>query len=270
VLDFVDKSFDFAKIEKYRLSIQIDLNGFSFCIYDLAQNKHVVLRNISYGKNITGYADLSNATANIMANDEFLKRKYSACNCVYISPKNTLIPEKLFSESRLRSYLEFMQPLDELDEIRYDFISTLGSYCVFTMPSPVIAEVVRHLGAVSFLNQACKSVHESLTRKENNLTVSFHTDFADVTLFYNGRLQFHNTFEISGNKDALYYLSAVIHQFGVAKDTPVHVSGDMNAGDIAELKHYLPSVKVDNNRRMSLLVGYERSYRYYRLLSLHE
>ena len=270
MLDFIDKSFDFAGAEKYRLSVQIDLNGFSVCIYDTVQNKHVVLKNISYGKSIAGYADLSKTIAGIIENDRFLKIGYHICNCIYVSPKSTLIPEELFTESRLRNYLEFMQTLDELDEIYYKYLPGLKCYCVFAVPSPVVAEIAKYLPAAVFLNQSYKTILDSTMEKQNNLTVSFHPGFADITLFYEGKLQLHNVFDIHDNKDALYYISAVVKQFDVAEGTPIRVSGEIGGRDLDELAHYLPSLKTEHNRRMTLLVGYERSYRYYGLLNLHE
>ncbi|MDR2563957.1 MAG: DUF3822 family protein [Prevotellaceae bacterium] len=268
--DFIDKSFDFARIEKYRLSIQIDLNGFSFCIYDVAHNKHVVLKNIGYGKSVSDYADQSKAIAEIIENDRILKIRYPSCNCIYVSPKSTLIPEELFTESRLRNYLEFMHTLDELDEIRYKHLPELKCYCVFALPSPVVVEIAKYQQNIAFINQAYKSIYDLTRIRRNNLLVSFHPGFADMNLFYEGKLQFHNVFDIHDNMDALYYISAVVKQLGVAEDTPIRVSGEISSQDIDELSRYLPSLEAEHNRRMTLLVGYERSYRYYGLLNLHE
>ena len=269
VPDFIDKSFDFARIEKYRLSIQIDLNGFSFCIYDLAHSKHVVLKNIFYRKTISDYADLSKAIAEIIENDRLLKIRYQATNCVYVSPKSTLIPEELFSETRLRNYLEFMQTLDELDEIRYKHIPELKCYTVFAMPSPVVVEITKYQSHSIFLNQSYKTLRDAVRRRTDNLMVSFHPGFADITLFRNGQLQLHNVFDIHDNLDALYYIAAIVKQFD-AETVPIRVFGEISSHDLQQLMQHLPTIETEHNRRMTLLVGYERSCRYHSLLNLYE
>ena len=272
LLNFVDKSFDVKRLTHYRLSIQISLNGFSFCVFDQSLSKHIILRHYQYNKNIINYDDLISEVETILASDAYLALKYPNCSCIYISPKHTLIPDKLFVEDKLRSYLEFVSPLDELDEIHYYNFFKTDVYSIFIVPSPIASRLISSYGKIRFLNQSYLLIHSCLKGTESSsVYINLHEGMANIALCHNKQFKLHNSFEIFHLNDAVFYLNALLSQFNIKPQSiPVFISGDILREEIDELTKFFPLLKINNNHRMSMLIGSENSYRYYNLLMVHE
>lgn len=272
LLNFVDKSFDVKRLIHYRLSIQIGLNGFSFCVFDTALLKHVVLRNYQFQRNVSNYDDLAYEVSLILAKDDCLSLKYAYVFCIYLSAKHTLIPANLFNRESLRGYLEFVAPFDDLDEIHYYHYSALGMYSIFTVPSQVASKLISTYSRVQFANQATSLIGACLsTDIPKSLFINLHDGIADMVLKVDNKLCLHNLFEIFHLNDVVYYVTAILHQFKIKLgDIPVYISGDILKEEIDELLKYLPLLEINNNHRMAVLVGHENAYRYYNLLTSYQ
>ncbi|MDR1056864.1 MAG: DUF3822 family protein [Prevotellaceae bacterium] len=273
LLNFVDRSFDIKRLIHYRLSIQISLNGFSFSVFDEGLSKHVILRDYQYQQNITNYEDLSAEIGSLSASDDCLALDYPVCTCLYISLKHTLIPENSFSKEKLRTYMEFVSPLEELDEIHYYKYPATDTYSIYVIPSLVASKLTTYYKKIRFINQANPLICGCLKNTEgsNILYINLHNGVADMVLAENKQLKLHNAFEIYHLNDAVYYITALLHQFQLKlQTTPIYISGDVMKEEIEELTKYFPLLKINNNHRMSMLVGQENSYRYFNLLTAHE
>jgi len=47
-ISLIDETLDKNLTANYNLSIQVSLDGFSFCIKDLIRNKYIVLKHIDF------------------------------------------------------------------------------------------------------------------------------------------------------------------------------------------------------------------------------
>lgn len=271
LLDFVDKGFDLKRISYYRLSIQISLSGFSFCITDVQFKKHVVLREHAYKKNVSNYNVLSTEVGDILTSDPLLQAVYPVCECIYVAPQSTLIPDSFFTEHTLRSFLDVVQPLEELDEIYSTRIEALQGHCIFTFPSPVATVLKNKFQQIRFFNQAVVLLHTALQKQVNHsVSISFYHDFMNAVVVKDGQVALSNAFDTVAITDVLYYLTALIQKMQLPPDAGYFVSGEIKREEIEQLSSYYPTLEVENNHRMSLLIGYERSYRYNSLLMLNE
>lgn len=276
LLNFVDKSFDIKRLIYYRLSIQISLNGFSFCVFDENSSRHVILRNYQYTKSINSYDDLITEIDLIFQKDNYLSFDYIYCTCVYISPKHTLIPNEVFIKEKLRTYLEFIAPLDELDEIHYYNFRNTNICSIFAIPSQVASKLISYYKKILFISQSTPLINSCLKIKDkegtyNGIHINLNDGTADIAIIVNNQFQLHNSYQIFHLNDAVYYIGALLHQFNLKfQQTPVYISGDILKEEIDELTKYFSMLRINNNHRMSILIGYENSYRYFNLLIAHE
>ncbi|MDR2026025.1 MAG: DUF3822 family protein [Prevotellaceae bacterium] len=267
-IDYVDKSYCLTGNKDYRLSIQVSLNGFSFCIYDAGKQKYVVLKNFPYSENILDFNIWTKEINRIAENMAGYIHTEHPVKCLFFSRKNVLIPENIFSVNNIRPYISFFFQLDELDEIHYKYIPELEAYCCFALPSPVVSKIISRFGKSNFFNQAYQIIHRT-KNFGTGMNVVFCGNFMDISIFKDSKLILNNSFEIFDIKDIIYFIAALSDKFGMG-DAPVYISGDISTNEIRNLKKFFPSIVQEQNRKISVLLGSEVSTKYYNLLSLQE
>jgi hypothetical protein len=268
-IDYVDKSYCLTENKDYRLSIQVSLNGFSFCIYNPDKHKHVVLKSFSYSENI---ADLNLWAKEINRIAEGMKADIAAVKtpvkCLFTSRKNVLIPKSVFSANNIRSYISFFFHLDELDEVHYQYIPEIEGYCCFALPSPVVSKIISKFGKSDFYSQSYHVIRRAQSYG-TGMSIVFCDNFMDTSIFKDNKLILNNSFEIFDIKDIIYFISAISDKFAI-KDIPLYMSGNISNSEIKKLKKFFPSIVQEQNRKILLLLGSEVSAKYYNLLSLQE
>jgi hypothetical protein len=268
-IDYVDKSYCLTENKNYRLSIQVSLNGFSLCIYDVDKQKHVVLKHCAYSENV---ADLNiwgkeiNRIADSVADNIAVIK--TPVKCLFTSRKNVLIPKDIFSVNNIKSHLSFFFQLDELDEIHYRYIPEIEGYCCFTLPSPVVSKIISRFGKTDFYNQTYQIIRR-VNDCKTGMNVVFCDNFMDVSIFQDSKLILNNSFEIFDIKDVIYFISAIFAKFDV-KDIPVYLSGNISNSEVKKLKKFFPSIVQEQNKKITLLLGSEVSTKCYNLLSLQK
>jgi hypothetical protein len=266
-IDFVDKSFSVNEKKNYRLSIQVSLSGFSFCLYDFDKQKHVLLKKYSYSRNIADInlwvTEIKNITENMME-----KISPIATKCLFLTQKTVLIPKTVFSETNIRSHLSLSFHLDELDEIQYRYVPEIEGYCCFAIPSPVISEIISRFGNVDIFNQTYQVIRRPEIT-ENRMTIVFCGNFLDISIFKNNKLVMNNSFEIFDIKDVIYFISAILKKFDI-QNIPIYISGEILSRELISLNTCFPNIIPNRDKKISLLLGSEISSNYYNLLTLHK
>jgi hypothetical protein len=268
-IDYVDKSYCLTVNKDYRLSIQVSLNGFSFCIYDTDKHKHVALKQFSYSENIADinlWAKEINRIAESMTDD--IATVKATIKCLFISRKNVLVPKNVFSANDIKSYISFFFQLDELDEIHYRYIPEIEGYCCFALPSPIVSKIISRFGKSDFYTQSYQVIRRARSYS-TGMNIVFCDNFMDISIFKNNSLVLNNSFEIFDIKDIIYFVSAISDKFAL-KDIPIYISGNISNSEIKKLKKFFPFIIQEQHRKISLLLGPEVSTKYYNLLSLQE
>jgi hypothetical protein len=267
-INYVDRSYSLKENKSYRLSIQVSLDGFSFCIYDTDKRKHVVLKNFLYSENIVDIDTWISEIDRIIEDIGNIPVIKTPVKCLCISPKNILIPEDIFSTKNIKQYLSFFFQLNELDEIQYKSISEIKAFCCFAFPSPIISKIVSHFGKSEFFNQAYQMICQAKSYN-TGMNVMICSNFMDICIFKDCKFVLNNSFEVSDIKDIIYFISALSDKFNI-RNTPIYMSGDISTEEIKILKQFFPSVIRKQDRKIFLQLGAEISTKYYNLLSLQE
>ncbi len=251
------------------LSIQADLNGFSFSVHDAAGNC-LALQHYDY--TINDYNDLDNEIHAIFRRDDRLKQSYRKCSCLFLSEKSTLIPSSLFNPQRLRSYLDFVAPLDELDEIHFRQLCSMPeATAVFAIPSPMAATVSMYQPNTIFHHQ-CIHIISRLRELQpaNGLYLHLSSKLASVALYTGGRIELYNTFGIHAFADAIYYMSCLLQQWQLLPaGTTVYLSGRLQDSDESLLRTYFPSVQKISAASIAKAFGERNGIEYQLLHSIN-
>lgn len=250
-LNLVDPSFDQGQISKYRLSILVVPDGFSFCILDtrtrifLALGRFNVSPESSAGIHLhPGFCEsLSKALESI----EILNHSFGKLDLVYASPKVTLVPPGFVHEGNLEEYFMFNHTLDPSESIHQEKIPVGSIHAVFAYPT-CLDELLKkrfHLekpgsSAAALIQGLLKDNAHILKRQ---VFLNIWGQSFDLLIIQGPRLQYYNTFQRQTPEDLLYYVIFVLEQLGfIPAEEEVLLMGEITAED-AEYKLLYQYVK---------------------------
>ncbi len=248
-IDLIDKSLDKENTRNYHLSIQTDLNGFSFCILDIEKKIYLGLRQYQL-EDIYSTENYVDNLTEIFTEDNLLNSQFKSCSFIYLTQKSTLIPESFFDKSNLRAYFEFNQSLDELDEIHFNFVNEINAYNIFTIPHYIVNEVVNRLKNAKLFHQVSpfiKSIFKKGTGYENECVyVNMNNKFIDIAVAARNKLLLYNTFQFQKETDLLYFVLYIYNQLNLdTRKNKLYISGEHSDKTryYNELKKYVTTVK---------------------------
>jgi len=214
-IDFIDKSLDRENTQNYHLSIQANLNGFSFCILDIEKSTYLGLRHYNF-ENVYSIDDYVDKLTEVFNEDNLLDWQFKSSSFIYLTQKSTLIPESFFDKANLKTYFEFSQGLNELDEIHYNFLTEINAYNIFAIPNYIVNEIFSRLENVNLFHQATplvKAIFKNKSNKESECVyVNMNNKFIDIAVAAENRLCLYNTFQFQNETDLLYFILYIYKQ----------------------------------------------------------
>ncbi len=224
-----------------------------------------------YDYTIGDYNDLDNEVHAIFRRDDRLKQPYRKCACLFLSEKSTLVPSSLFNTQHLRSYLDFVAPLDELDEIHFRQINMPEAMAVFAIPSPMAAAVNMYQPNTVFHHQCIPIIHRLRELQPvNGLYLHLSSGLASVALYTGGRMVLYNTFGIHAFADAVYYVSYLLQQWQLLPaGTTIYLSGRLQDSDEILLRTYFPLAQKISASPIAKIFGERNSVEYQLLHSIN-
>lgn len=225
-INCTDETFDPDFTTEYILSIQVSLDGFSFCIRDDIRKLHLVLKHFPF--QISNYPFLFRKTKEILENEEALNKKYKKTIVSMSSPRFTVIPatwdasaERFFSLNfdRLKEE-KILSFLNDFFSIKVAFAFPEKIYNLFDshFNHPVITHQVQTLAGLAARRAASG-------RSEALLLVSKR--FFTILITQNRKLAFINSFFYKNNMDVIYYILHVLKSEEIdARETSVSLLGE--------------------------------------------
>lgn len=248
---YIDETLDINLTQSYQLSIQLNLNGLSFCLYDPVQNKYVALvhRNFSYIE----FNDFLNQLEDFVTNDELLRESYKSVKLMWTTSKSALIPSDIFSLENVKTQFEFTQKMDDLDELHYNHVKYIDSVSVFTIPNPIANIFSKNYTNIQFYNQQISyiehifSKYHSATKK---IFINLHKEFFDIAVTEGSNLLLYTNFKYKTDMDLIYYIMNVFNQYqNKVSHTDVIISGLIHkkSETYLKLKEFIPHIKFDKH-----------------------
>jgi hypothetical protein len=275
-LSLVDATFQKERSDLYHLSIQADLSGFSFCLFDNHQNKHVVFRKYILQTNML-IENFLKHTEELFKTDDLLLLPYASSSFMFLSQKSTLIPDSYFDKSLLKSYFEFNHTLGALDEIHYNYIPSVDAYNVFALHTYIATAISNQLKGVRFYHQALplieKVLEYSTAKQKQIMAIGLNNQFFDIMVCSGDKLKLYNTFQYNGPTDLLYFILFICKQFNIEpRQLELLLSGELS--DLITyseaIREYIPGMQHIKPVESTLADGLTRikESKYFTLLNL--
>lgn len=214
-----NKGIDYLNLEDNYLSIQLSLDGFSFCIYNKIQDKVGVFAVYEF-ENSTGspFKHLE-CVKELFAQEKLLQHNYKTVFVTHFNNLVTQVPQPLFNKNNLALYLQYTVKVLENDFIAFDELNNSEIINVY-IPFVNINNFLLDTYDTFIYKHSSTVLIENLLNQYKNLEGNFC--FANVTgnrfeivVIKNKKLELFNYFSFTAKEDFIYYILFTAEQLNL-------------------------------------------------------
>lgn len=244
--ELFDETLDINSTNNYEISIQIGLNGFSFCLLDNLRNRFVMFRDYKLSTKEAGIID---EIRDIAEKDEFLSREYRRYRIVFNTEQGTIVPAGLYDPAVKNEYFELNHKLRDNYMVSNNKLTEPDAYLLFGVRKDIFDLAISLFPDASISHQVKPLLNSSFRQarknKERYVRVHFDKGFFTLIIIADNELQFFNSFRVRNDSDILYYLLNSFNRFEVHNDHKVYLSGNISKFDdlYNNLLRYIKTLK---------------------------
>lgn len=250
----VDNNISLEKTKDYRLSIQSNLNGFSFSILDPAGMKCLYLRKSDFSIATDGLSEYLKKCSKMVESIPILAREYNKVTVITETEKYTLIPVSQFKERDILKQLSEFYVIEDDEEVSFKIVEELDLVIIFAANSTLLNIIRRVQSGFESIPSIYLVLKTMLRRKDHNkLYLNYIKGRVDITVFIGSQLMLCNSFPAEEFTSALYFAFLALKQsFINPENTTVFIHGDIFIPEIQLLSKYFPMVKYFRSRKIPL------------------
>lgn len=257
ILHLVDPSFDQGHTEKYRLSILLRPDGFSFSVLDPRITTFVALED--YRLHPAGSSSRKGPDASCSAirkefeNNLLLGKSFGKCDVMYASPKVTLVPPGFITDKNKEEYFRFNHVLDAIELIESEIVPVGEMTAVFALPA-CTSRLRDDLFPGSRIGCSATVLIQGLLKANAHILarqvfVNSWDSFFDIIVVQGRRLLYFNTFRKKAPEDIAYFVLFVLEQLGfIPAEEEITFMGDITSesDDYKLLSQYIDKISFAN------------------------
>lgn len=227
-LNIADKNFK-------KLSIQVSLNGLSFCVADTVSQKLLISDRIDFSEEknpMTAKDELEK----LFQRHDIENMQFDEVVAVHRNTLFGLVPKSLFNTDHLNEYLKFNTKVLANDVLAYDEVENHDLVNVYVPYVNINNYIYDLFGEFDFMHNGTVLLQSLLNNQTQNqeITCFVHVnkDQLDITVLNQRKLLLYNSFKYQTKEDFAYYLLFVIEQLELdPKNVIVKLFGDIEEDD---------------------------------------
>lgn len=203
------------------LSVQVSLNGLSFCVLDVIENTILLLKEDLFPSQ-KNPIEIEQRIRETFDTTSLLQEDFKKVNLIHNNNICTFVPKGLYSEEHLTDYLKFNNKIFESDFIVSDEIVTKDIMSVYVPFVNINNYFFEQFGSFEFQHSATLLVKNLLHQTANTSTKLYCNISAGVfELIYikNGQLNLYNSFDYTTSEDFMYYVLFTLEQLQLSTET---------------------------------------------------
>jgi len=219
IIKITNKNVDFLNLQENHLSIQLSLDGFSFCVYNKIQKKLGAFAVYEFqNESISPYKYLELVTQ--LYNDEILLQvKYNSVSVSHSNNLVTQVPKPFFDKNNLSNYLQHTVKVLENDYIAYDEVSSSEIINVYIPFVNINNFLLDTYGTFIYKHSSTILIEKLLNNYKN-----FEGDFCfvnvsnnnfEIIVLKNKKLELFNSFTFNTKEDFIYYILFTAEQLNL-------------------------------------------------------
>lgn len=192
------------------MSIQVSLNGLSFCAINKERNAIVFFRVIHFNKRLNPI-EILQKIEKAYEKEEFLKNSPDEVTVLFSSELYNIVPEKLFKEENASDYLKFGTKILETDFVAQDYLQDHGLVNVYIPYTNINNFFFDKYGEFEYRHSTSILVEEFLKQHKEaeegiKVYVNNYPSGYDLVIIEDGKLLLANSFICETKEDFIYYL----------------------------------------------------------------
>ncbi|SDW71434.1 Protein of unknown function [Lutibacter oricola] len=206
-----NNNLDFNNLNENTISIQLSLDGYSFCIYSPNQNEILALASyeFEYGSSKNPYQLLEFITE-LYTTEELLKPIYKKVIVTHFNNLVAQVPQALFNKNNIENYLQYNVKLLENDYITYDEINNTDIVNVYVPFVNINNFLIDTYGSFTFKHSSTSLIETLISSYKNsegaNCFVNVVNSNFEIVVLKNNKLVLFNSFNFKTKEDFLYYI----------------------------------------------------------------
>ncbi|WP_291865651.1 DUF3822 family protein [Maribacter sp.] len=205
-----------------KLSIQVSLNGLSFCVIDTINNKILQSKNVLFNNELNPYSLLQELQP-ILEKNKIHSQEFSEVIVIHKNSLFSLVPSPLFNSNELESYLAYNTKILENDLLAYDEIDNQEIVTVYVPFMNINNYIYDLFGEFTYKHHSTVMVHTLLnnlhSQKEETCYIHVSEQQMDITVVTNKKLKLHNCFDYNTKEDFIYYVLFTLEQLHLDPET---------------------------------------------------
>ncbi|PIB25242.1 DUF3822 family protein [Maribacter sp. 4G9] len=231
----INKNIDIAEKNFKKLSIQVSLNGLSFCIADTVSHRILQSDNKWFSHELNPI-ELLEEVKTLLDKHGLTDKNFDEVVVVHTNNLFTLVPKPLFKEDFLLDYLKFNTKILATDALAFDELENLDIVNIYVPYMNVNNHLYDLYGEFTFVHNGTVLIQSLLdhhsNQKEAVCFVHVGKKQMDVIVLKQKSLLFYNSFLYETKEDFAYYLLFVLEQLELdTESTPVKFFGNIEEDD---------------------------------------
>lgn len=205
--------------KKYKkLSIQVSLTGLSFCCFDTLNNTVTSFNEVHF-ETFHKATKIEELFADAFRDYPELKDSYDEILVIHNNNLSTFVPEPLFDENFLGSYLQYNTKVFETDFFAFDEIPNYQMNAVYIPYVNINNFFIDQFGAFDYKHANSILVSKLLVASKNKddkkMFVHINTGHFEIIVVQNQKLLLFNSFDYNTPEDFLYYILFTAEQLNL-------------------------------------------------------
>jgi hypothetical protein len=208
----------FKNTKDTKLSIQFNLDGFSFCISNSATNNTLYFSEYQFSETQTTPENLLLKIKELFKNDTYLQHDFTSVTVIHQNNLATLVPNKYFNEANVADYLNFNIKTLATDFITFDNIEAINVKNVYVPYVNINNYLFQNFGEFEYkhhISVLIKKLIETTNTAEKTMFVNVSKSSFDVVVLQNKKLLLANSFSFNTKEDFIYYILFVAEQLAL-------------------------------------------------------
>jgi hypothetical protein len=215
-----------------KLSIQINLNGLSFCIKNSLNNTIELYQEANFDA-FNKDKSIEDNLKNYFLSLSNFKDNYDEVLILHDNPMNTFVPKSLFDENYLGTYLQYHSKVFDTDYFTYDQLNNSDMVNVYIPYVNFNNFFIEQFGSFEYKHLSTIFLNVIQEKHKNNhekmMFVYMQKDNFQMIVLKEGKLFLHNHFSYKTKEDFIYYVLFTAEQLHLnPEDFKLKFIGDIN------------------------------------------
>ncbi len=193
----------------HKLTLKIGLTGFSYRVWDTLQKYIVAFQEIHFDRN-DKTKKVEDWYEHAFFNSTDLRKSYDEVQVIHDNNLNTFVPNALFDEAYLGSYLQYNTKVFETDFFTHDSLEAYGMHNVYIPYVHLNNFLVDKFGQFDYQHAASILVRRLLDLSKNatekKMFVHLAATHFEIIVLQNQHVLLYNSFDYKTPEDLLYYV----------------------------------------------------------------